>query len=450
MDIKDDFYFEKELRKIIKEKNIKRSKQTNIRKDEEYSNPYNPNYETEYDFMGCEKVSKITEDVLQEFDTAIELYYKELYKENHENQEDKENEDEQDIDFYEQYSIPFKEQFTDKKLYEEFRNAKLSDEEESYLKLKTFKSEHFERDLYVKRTFERIILRHKIKEMFSEEEIKKILEIIKNKMNRIYENDKRYAYFTKLLSDKPFGDNIVEEYENLIENETTEAFNRLINCGGYALKIDTTIFPPLVDDPYKAASSIVDTFKFVRLLEDKPLEDDEYLVFYRWYLVDGRRGHHFIRVDSDGVVREKNGVNEPQIFQNWAKIFQDSVQIAFAVKKEHKMFGYEWGNKTPNNGLNFEETAEKNIKERNNSFVYRNREYHFKKDSTGKIIITNDNKIIAEAIIDDDDCVVYILKGQKDYVENVSGFVDPIIKDGKLLNFDEFKKQPIRDDNDAR
>lgn len=436
MNIEDDLYFEKELRRRIKERIIKLSRETNRRNDEEFSNPFNPDYEIKYDIMGCEEVSQITEDVLQDFDSVIELYYRKLYKE-----------DESDTNFYEKYSIPFKEQFTDKKLYEAFNNIEFTEEEETYLKLENYKYRIYFDEYSPNYTFAKILLRRKIIETFGEESFQTFLDIIKNDMNKT----KMYDYFSKLFSDTPYGENIIEEYEKLIEDNTTRKFNDKINCGGYAIKIDTPIFPPIVENQYKAVSKILDTYKFVRLLGDKPLEDDEYLVFYRWYKKDGMVGHHFVRADSDGMVREKNGADELRIFTNWAEVYQDSVQAVFAVKKDHKMFGYEWVSSAKVEGLDFEETAEKNIKERNNSFMYHDREYHFKKDNSGKVvIITNDNKIVAETIIEEDDCLVDVLEEQKDYVENVLGFTTPIIQNGKLVNLDAFKRQQRRDFEEER
>lgn len=57
-------------------------------------------------------------------------------------------------------------------------------------------------------------------------------------------------------------------------------FNRIINCGGYALKIDTCVFPGECDFDTKV-SSILELFSFVRLLGDTKLQEDEYLVLFR-------------------------------------------------------------------------------------------------------------------------------------------------------------------------
>lgn len=426
----DDLYFERELKERIKERLIRRSKRTNRIYDEEYSNPYNPNYESEYDFMGCEKISEITEEVFQDFDSAIERYY----FINSDKEDDETN-------YYEKYSIPFKEKFTDKNLFEEFNKRDLTEEEDTYLKLQTYKGDVVNTEYFVKKAFVQIILRRKILEEFSQEQIEGMLDVMKK--------DNRYAFFSKLLSDKPFGENVAKEYEELIENDTIKDYDRAINCGGYALRIDVPIFPPIVETQYEAVSKILNEYDFVRLLGEKQLEDDEYLVFYKWYRNKDGIGHHFIRVDSDGTVREKNSVDKAKNFSDWADIYKDSKQTAFAVKKEHKMFGYSFMENKKNEILNFEDAAEKSIDEHNNTFSYHDREYHFKKNENGKaIIITNDNKIVGEAIIEEDDRIVDVIDGQKDYVENILGFVNPIIKNGKLVNFDEFKKQKTNDDKD--
>ena len=104
-------------------------------------------------------------------------------------------------------------------------------------------------------------------------------------------------------------------YLKAIEGDYTDitrmainSFNQRINCGGYALEIDMCLFP----NGLKFAnyvSGILDTFSYVRLLGDKPLQDDEYLVLYRYYDYKenggNNLGHHFIKVNDDGLVVEK-------------------------------------------------------------------------------------------------------------------------------------------------
>ncbi len=105
----------------------------------------------------------------------------------------------------------------------------------------------------------------------------------------------------------------LEELENKIAENVEYWFNQSINCGGCALKIDTCIFPGKGDFE-RRVSGILESFPFVRLLGDTSLEEDEYLVLYR-SLEEG--GHHFVRIEDDGTVMEKEGCQPPQKFQGW-------------------------------------------------------------------------------------------------------------------------------------
>lgn len=190
-------------------------------------------------------------------------------------------------------------------------------------------------------------------------------------------------------------------------------------------------------------SSILEKFSFVRLLGDKPLEDDEYLVIYR--VPKGKNtGHHFIRVDSDAIVREKDGNGEPRIFENWGNL-EDGMEALFAVKKEHKMFEYNSEEVNYNNkGLDFEESVTKAIREKQNMFSYHNHSFCLKKSKQDEVFVTTiDGQIVAYVVVDENDCLVEIIESKKRYVENTSGAIILIICNGKLINFDQFKSKSI-------
>lgn len=252
-----------------------------------------------------------------------------------------------------------------------------------------------------------------------------------------FEKELRNRVKRRLLNNRI---HIVED----IERETDFFFNDQINCGGYALKIDYCYWPTYQENFASSVSSLLDKFKFVRLLGDTHLLDDEYMVIYRAPKGENR-GHHFIRVDSDGTVREKDGAEKPKIFENWGVLNGPDIQEAiFAVKKEHKMFGYTNNDINHNNyGLDFENTAHKAYSNRKNSFDYHNHSFHLKKDTKNDIIvITNDrNEIVSNVIADDEYFLLEVLEGQQQYIENYSGKIKPRIVNGKLENLREFKER---------
>ena len=228
------------------------------------------------------------------------------------------------------------------------------------------------------------------------------------------------------------------------EEEILTTFNFSINCGGYALKIDKCIFPISKGNPSKNVSTILKRFPFVRLLGEKALEDDEYLVIYRTFKKE-HLGHHFIRVDSNGTVREKDGFCKTKIFDDWNECYKNEQEVLFAVKKEHQMFGY----KIPDEeGLDFAETINQAIIQKNNSFSYHNHDFCLKKSKENDILVTTSKgQIIGDVFIDGEECAIELKDRMEEYVENFSVSIKPIIKDGKLINLDEFKKTSKEKDN---
>lgn len=437
----DDLYFEEELRRKIRANQIRSSRLLRYGDTEEFSNPFDGKKEITYDWCGFAEFSEEVKNAFDDFDILLEKYYERKSG----------NVEEENI--FDDFCVPFTYDFSEKKLHEFFSNVEFTEEERYYIQLTRFKDAQYRSCNGATYAIAEIRLRRKIIEEFGEgalEEFRKIIKDLYSKDPFRYKN--RYSHFSRLLSDKPYGEDIKKEYETEIEKATTYGFNDQINCGGYALKIDTTIFPPDKKSPYADIATILSRYPFIRLLSDTPLQEDEYLVIYR----NGENaGHHFIRVDSDGVVREKDGNGEPRIFEAWAKnLSTDAVQAVFAVKKEHKMFGYrgieQYQERESIVGLDFLETSEKVIAERQNSFIYRGKEYFLKKDSDNEalgIIVTKEGKKVAEVIIDGEEYLVDISESDRAEVENVSSSITPIIENGRLINFEQFKEGIEPDDN---
>lgn len=244
-----------------------------------------------------------------------------------------------------------------------------------------------------------------------------------------------------------------KKYENVTEH-AIKGFNKRMNCGGYALEIDSFLLPN-GDSLSGYVSSILERYKFVRLLGDMPLQDDEYLVFYRFYKYtknQGKnKGHHFIKVNDDGLVVEKCGDGAPRIFESWDENYTDSPEVVFAVKKDHN------GEIDPNlekdfkwlkieAGLDFQGSVERALLQKSNQFEYHGHLFRLKKSVNQVYVTTEEGKIVANVVIEREKFRLELRKNQEDYVENLSGPVKPIIKNGKLINIDEFKK--IREDQD--
>lgn len=412
----EDLYFEKELRNREKEKVKRRLEQYSVY------------------FQAGDKMSETTRQVFQNFDEVLDTYYSKKYG-------NTKNYDE----IYEMVEA-FKSQLTDDELSAMYHQHKFSQEEMDYIKLvqisSTWRGEH-QFNIGAQYAIIDILLREKIIEQFGEDAFIEFREILQNELPKTEAYRKMTKHYMQLLSDNPYGENLHAELEEYIEKETTYWFNEIINCGGYALKVDTSVYPTYQDNFSQSISSILDKFPFVRLLGDKLLEEDEYLVIYR--APQGKNtGHHFIRVDSDGVVREKDANEEPRIFQNW-KNLEEAKEALFAVKKEHKMFGYDANDVNHNNkGLDFEESVSQAIKEKQNMFSYHDHSFCLKKSKQDEIFVTTtDGEIAANVLFDENECLVEIMAGKKEYIENISGILKPIIRNGKLINFEQFRTKNL-------
>ena len=245
-------------------------------------------------------------------------------------------------------------------------------------------------------------------------------------------------------------------YELNVNNTTRIAVSRFhdrINCGGYAFEIDNCFFPN-GEEFSNYISSILDNFNFIRLLGDEPLHDDEYLVFYRFIDFEKNEGknngHHFVKVEEDGVVVHKCGDGKPMIFEGWNERYNNSPEAVFAVKKNHDHYFDSRLSLTDfQGGLNFEQTVSKAIVDSSNDFSYHSHNYRLKKSQEGEVFVTDKNgEIVADVLTDGTETAVQVLDGKEGYVENYSGPVKPIIENGKLINYDDYKEKKLKDEVD--
>ena len=182
------------------------------------------------------------------------------------------------------------------------------------------------------------------------------------------------------------------------------------------MEIDTCLFPGK-NDFERSVSSILDLFPFVRLVGDTEIKEDEYLVLFR----TSKNGHHFVKIESDGTISEKNASEAPRKFQGWDKEFENSPEAAFAVKKKHDMEYFDnYGSiMIPIEGAkNFEESVVQAIKNKQNTFEYHNHNYVLKKSGEGIIYVCSNDKIVAQVLMDEKDCDIEIDEQSKKYISN--------------------------------
>lgn len=308
-------------------------------------------------------------------------------------------------------------------------NIQLTDEEERYI---MYEDSQFHSDKKIDSISE-ILLRRKLREFLDKfMGLHKAIEMLKEEPQT---RENQYLY--KLITGEIFKSE--EEWQKRIEEKAEKWFNQRINCGGYALELDACVFNYGADFE-KAVSELLDEVSFIRLLGDKKLADDEYLVL--WKVHEGG-GHHFVKVQEDGTVIEKDGCDPIKLFNGWPKSLKDCPEAVLAVKKEHDIhlqneFSYIYIN--GKSGKNFEETAQQAIQNQNNSFEYHNHSYYFKKDKDGNVYICSDGRVIADAFIENGECLVDIPESEKRYVSNTQPPVPLCIKDGKIQNSDDIEK----------
>lgn len=295
-----------------------------------------------------------------------------------------------------------------------------------------------------------ILLRRELIKQYGQETMSEFVKIMQEE---IPTSDmmarKIYKHLSKLFSGELYSE-MHDTLEKTINDMTEEQFLNKINCGGYALNIDTCVFPFGYEDFSKNVSAVLERFSFTRLLGDKPLADDEYLVLYR--ANEDGRGHHFVRIDDDNILREKDAIGKEREFESWKKL-EGCKEAVFAVKKEHTMFGYDITkvNSDGKEGLNFEETINKAIHDKHNTFNYHGHEYSLKKSQEGEILVASGNSIVADVLIDDGECIAEIREDKESYVENHQPRIGLVIKNGKLMNREQISKnREIIEDDEER
>ena len=383
----DDFYFENELRKRERDKLFESTK----------------DYFVDFSLQG-NMMSLPTVCVYGKYGDAVEKYMDIKYAEVTDWDERLRHEDE------------FRKKLSDVNLKEMYENYNFSEDEIRYIMYcnlsRSWRGEKGFSSM-AREAITEILLRKIIKDEFQDD---------------------------RLLPPMPSREEISEEFAKCLDDKSRYWFNQDINCGGYALKVDQCVFPTYQENLGQTVSSILEKFPFVRLLGDQGLSDDEYLVIYR--ATPGKCvGHHFVRVDSDGIVREKHENGEPMTFESWENL-EDAPEVLFAVKKDHKMFGYESSEVNYNNrGKDFDETIADSIAKKQNAFSYHGHNYRLKKasDNPGEIVVIDgDGEKIAWVIADDEDCLVDVREDKKAYVDNYSSNVKPRIVNGRLVNHEEF------------
>lgn len=336
------------------------------------------------------------------------------------------------------------------RLKEAYEEKELTEEELKYIKycyLLGRNGNYFiDCERYAK---EEIAIRRLLFREFGEKGIQEIKETIEKRLKSA--NGRRelddYKRFLAIVSDDPYNrqmldQNIAAEMEKAVEKE----FNIEINCGGYALRIDRCIF----GSGYEldgGVSFLLENFPFVRLLGDGKLKEDEYMVIYK---ANGH-GHHFIRVDDDGVVREKSSADAPKIFEGWDEDIFGEEMAVFAVKKDHQMYGHGGCvGSQDKKGLNFEQTVNSAIKSESNNFDYHGHEFFLKKSSDEEIYVVSNGEIVGYVLTGEDECLVEIADEKEDYVENFSGSIKPVIENGILQNWYEFYDRDPVESKDSK
>ena len=419
----DDLYFENELKEMIKKSIIKDLENAANRWKEIFKS---------------DVISSTTAQVYQYFEDILYEYFAEKHEGN------------RIVNMLEEFAN----KLTDNKLLERYKDYTFSQEELEYMYLveltKTWRGHH-EFEICRKHAIVDILLRKTIMEEFGVDSIEAFIDIMKNRIPHTSRYKPTINHYMQLFSEHPYGEDIQKRLEDAIEKRASFFLRDRINCGGYALKIDQRVFPTYQSNINASISTILERFPFVRLLGNTKLQEDEYLVIYR--APEGKNtGHHFIRVDSDGTVREKDGNGEPRIFNGWSEGLQDAKEALFAVKKEHKMFGYDYKiNHDNTNGLDFEGCFGQAIRNKQNSFSFHNQKYFLKKTSEGDIVVINEEgEIVADGFVVDNESIVEVRKGKRESVENLSRGPKPVIINGKLVNLSQYRNEDERTSKDDK
>lgn len=311
------------------------------------------------------------------------------------------------------------------------RKVRLNEDEKNYIKY--INESNSLNNKEVKSIIE-VLVRRILLEKLKTQNFDEFLEILREEARKKEEFSSQYSYVASLISGELFD---VKEYlDNKIKDRAEQNFNNFINCGGYALEVDTCIFPGK-NDFEKSVSSILDLFPFVRLVGDTKLKEDEYIVLFR----TSENGHHFVKIESDGTIVEKNANQAPRKFQGWNKEFENSPEAVFAVKKEHDM---EYFDKYKSivipieSAKNFEESVAQSINNKQNKLEYHNHSYVLKKSEEGIIYVCSNDKIVAQVLADDKNYDIEIDEQSKKYISNT---------EPSTMVINESEKQAKENDN---
>lgn len=250
-----------------------------------------------------------------------------------------------------------------------------------------------------------ILLRRKLIQGYNNEDCAKIIETIKAENPVITE---RVTSVINLLEKANWPKK--DEINRLIDEKAEVLYNGRINCGGYALKVDSCVWPS--NSGFEGCvTGILENFPFVRLIGDSELAEDEYLVAYRI----SENGHHFIRMEEDGTITEKCSAEPPKNFEGWdADLLLDGREAVFAVKKEHDM-GSE---SVVIEGMNFEQTVKHVLSEGNNTFEYHCHKYSITENGGENIVINDAGEKVADVVSNDQEYSVRIDSDKEDFISN--------------------------------
>ena len=234
------------------------------------------------------------------------------------------------------------------------------------------------------------------------------------------------------------------QYNRTLEQQIDAEVNNCLNDGSFALEIDTLLLPFGYSDINKTVSCILNNFPFVRLLGNTRLKSNEYLVFYRTDKTGNN--HHFVKVDQNNDLIEKNNENIVQYFEKWDDKL-DSPLVVFAVKKKHKNFGYHFMDIKvyPDNDLNFQDSLAQALKYKQEFFMYRGRSFNYSQNDDVIKIEYNGN-YIANAYYDNEDLVIESKPSNEKIINSLCPNEQPLIENGKLMNIEDYKEADASSD----
>ena len=201
-----------------------------------------------------------------------------------------------------------------------------------------------------------------------------------------------------------------KELEDCVAKKIEDDFLTGMNCGGFALCINTCFFPggskdckndqEMVD---RGVSFLLENIPFIRLLGDTELMEDEYIVEYR---ASKTAGHHFIRIDPQGKVEDKNESDRPRVIEDitdeeevWDTL-ANCPHAIFAVKIDHEIDStkYCYGIR---GGKLFEDVILECIKNSSFEFEYHNHNYTISSEVDGTRNVYSDEELVAKITYDE-------------------------------------------------